>query len=74
LYGVKVVKTSHVEIHSLGKEGLSKMLSDLGQMTEGCEKRENLSLHRKEDRDVVVACNLPIMSRVILLFAVNISP
>jgi len=42
-------------------------------MTEGCEKRENLSLHRKEDRDVVLVSNLPITSRVILVFAVNLS-
>jgi hypothetical protein len=41
----------------------------------GCEKRENLSLHRKEDRRevVLVACNLPIAKRVILVFAVNLS-
>jgi len=50
------------------------MPSDLGQMT-GCEKRENLSLHRKEDRreEVLVACNLPIAKRVILVSAVNLS-
>ena len=30
-----VVKTSRDELNSLGKEGLSKMLSDLGQMREG---------------------------------------
>jgi hypothetical protein len=51
-----MVKASHVEVNSLGKEGLNKM-SDMRQMTEGCEKRENLSLHRKEDKEVVLACN-----------------
>ena len=54
-----VKKISHVEVRSLVKKGLGKMLSDLGKMTEGCEKRENLSLHWKEDREVVLACNLP---------------
>jgi hypothetical protein len=50
------------------------MLSYLRQMREKCEKRENLSLHRKEDiREVVLACNLPIMIRVILVLAVNLS-
>jgi len=50
------------------------MPSNLGQMTEGCEKRDNLSLHRKEDwREAVLACNLPITSRVILEFVVNLS-
>jgi len=66
-----VVKASHVEVHSLGNQGLNKM-SDLRQMTEGCEKRENFSLHRQENREAVLACNLPIMSRVILVFAVNL--
>ena len=33
--GVNVEKTSYVYLHGLGKKGLSKMLSDLGQMTEG---------------------------------------
>jgi hypothetical protein len=43
-------------------------------MTEECEKRKNLSLHRKEDmREVVIACNLPVMIRVTLVFAVNLS-
>ena len=61
MYGVNRVKKkkSNVEMPSLVKEGLSKMLSDLGKMTEGCEKRENLSLHWKEDREEVLACNLP---------------
>jgi hypothetical protein len=50
------------------------MLSDLRQMTENCEKRENLSLRRMEYvREVVLACNLPIMIRVIVIFAVNLS-
>jgi hypothetical protein len=41
-------------------------------MTEGYGKRENLSSQRKEDRrEVVLACNLPIMSRKILVHAVN---
>jgi len=73
LYGVNVVKTSHVEVHSLGKKGLSKNLSVIGQMTEGYEKGKNLSLHRKEVREAVLAFKLPIMSRVILVFAVNLS-
>ena len=60
-----MIKASHVEVDSLGKDGLNKM-SDLRQITEGCEKRENLCLHGKEDRQAVLACNLPIMSRVIL--------
>jgi hypothetical protein len=43
-------------------------------MTEECEKRKNLSLHGKKDmKEVVLACNLPITSRVILVFAVNLS-
>ena len=67
-----MVKTSHVEVHSVRKEGLHKM-SDLRQMTAGSEMRENLSSHRKEDRQAVLACNLPIMSRVILVPAVNLS-
>ena len=62
-----VKKISHVEVPSLVKEGLGKMLSNVGQMTEGCEKRENLSLYWKKDREVVLACILPIMSRVILV-------
>jgi len=38
------------------------------------EERENVSLHRKENmREVVLACNFPIMSRVILVFTVNLS-
>jgi hypothetical protein len=50
------------------------MLSHFRQMTEECEKRENLSLHRKEDiREVVLACNVPITSREILVFAVDLS-
>ena len=49
------------------------MLSDLGKMAEGREGRDNLSLHRKEDREVVLACNLPKMSRIIVVFAVNLS-
>jgi len=56
----------------LGKEGSNKM-SDLRQLTEGCEKRENLILHRKEYREVVLACNLPSISSVTLVFAVNLS-
>ena len=59
---------------SLGKEGLITMLSDLGQMTGGCEKTENLRLQRKEGRrEVLLACNLHITSRVTLIFAVNLS-
>jgi hypothetical protein len=43
-------------------------------MTEDCEKRRNLSLHRKEEKEkVVLACNLPVMITVILVFAVNLS-
>jgi hypothetical protein len=43
-------------------------------MTEGYGKTENLSSQRKEDRrEVVIACNLPIMSREILVYAVNLA-
>ena len=50
------------------------MLSDLRQMTEECEKRENLSLCKMEDVSVIVlACKLHIMIRIILVFAVNLS-
>jgi len=48
-------------------------MSDLRQMTEGCEKRENLILHGKEYREVVLACNLPSISSVTLVFVVNLS-
>ena len=47
--GVNVVKTSCVEVNRLGKEELNKMLSILGQMREGQEERQNLSIHRKEN-------------------------
>jgi hypothetical protein len=54
------------------KEGLSTMLSDLQQITEGCGKRENLCPQRKEDRrEVGLASNLLIISRVKLICAVN---
>jgi hypothetical protein len=33
--GVNVVKTPRVEVNRLGKEGLNKILSILGQMREG---------------------------------------
>jgi hypothetical protein len=67
-----VVKTSCVEVNSSGKEGLSNMLSILGQMREGSEMRENLSRHKTEDmRKVVLVCKLPIVSRVTLLFTAN---
>ena len=43
-------------------------------MTQECEKRENLSSHRKEDMiEVVVTCNFPIMIRSTLVFAVDLS-
>ena len=42
-------------------------------MTEECEKWENLISHRKEYREVVLACNLPSISSVTLVFAVNLS-
>jgi len=43
-------------------------------MTEECEMRGNLSLHREEDMiGVVVICNLPTMIRLILVFVVKLS-
>jgi hypothetical protein len=50
----------------------SKMLSDIRQLAEECGKREKLSSQRNEDRrEVGPSCNLPTMSRLILVFAVN---
>jgi hypothetical protein len=46
---VNVVKTPCVEVNRLGKEGFNKMLSILGQMREGSEMRQSLSIHRKEN-------------------------
>jgi hypothetical protein len=69
--GLNVVKKSHVYVHIRGKEGLDKMLSDLRQITEECEERE--FKFTQDRREVALACNLPIMIRVILVFAVNLS-
>jgi len=43
-------------------------------MTEECEKRGNLTVHREEDMiGVVVICNLPTIIRIILVFVVKLS-
>ena len=50
----------------------SKMLSDIRQMAEECGKGEKLSAQRKEDRrEVGLSCDLPTVSAVILVLAVN---